>query len=59
VLFRRVFFVIAGRSLATAGRSLFGERQAISFFPASCASFGVVSAFAVSHKLNLHPTAVT
>jgi len=59
VLFRRVFFFLASRSPATAGRRLLGEREAISLFSASCASFDVVSAFAVSHKLNLRPTVVT
>src|SRR4029079_11505273 len=43
-----VFFALASRSLR---RRLLGERQAISLFPASCAFLNIVSAFAVSHKV--------
>jgi len=42
VLFRRLLF-------------LFREREALRFFPASCAFLSVVSAFAVSHNLNSGP----
>jgi hypothetical protein len=54
-LLRAVFLSFASRSL---GRSLFGEREAISLFPASCAFLSVVSAFAVSHKINFRSIAV-
>lgn len=51
-LFRRGFFCLASRSLR---RRLLGQRKALSLFPSSCASFSVVSAFAVSHKRQLSP----